>query len=304
MRFLRTQNGVSVRLACGVALALGLLAVRPVDARNLVDMQGTRVKLSDRPTRIVALAPALGELVARLLGNDLSRLVGVSDFTDSSEALKRVPSIGSYARFNVEKVMSLRPDLVLATSAGNAKDQVLRLRELGLPVVVVSADNLKELIQSIRLVGDAVGARREGRKIAEELANHIAEAKKRARARKPRKVLLQIGDDPLVVAGGGSFIHEAIEAVGAVNLYGDADGYPRPSLEDVLKRNPEVVLVVTMTEDKEVFEKMARKWSTFTALKAVKSDQVKVLNGDTLLRPSIRFTEGLLLLEHAIYGEK
>src|SRR6478672_2161638 len=111
---------------------------------------------AEKPRRIVTLAPSLAELAADLAGEKIERIVGVSEYTDFPPALKKVESIGPYHKFNLEKVVSLKPDLVLATSDGNSRDQVLHLRELGVPVVVVETQSLAQVVSSIRLIGQAM----------------------------------------------------------------------------------------------------------------------------------------------------
>src|SRR5262245_40620061 len=96
-------------------------------AREITDATQTKVVLVDRPNRIVTLSPSLGELAADLLGDNLDRLVGVSEFTDYPPALKKVNSVGPYHQFNLERVLALKPDLVLATLDGNPRDRVLHL---------------------------------------------------------------------------------------------------------------------------------------------------------------------------------
>jgi iron complex transport system substrate-binding protein len=252
----------------------------------------------------VTLAPSLGELAADLSGERISQIVGVSEYTDYPPALSKVASIGQYARFNLEKVVALKPDLVLATLDGNPKDQVLHLRELGVPVVVVATANLKDVEGSMRLVGQAMGEGEAGEDMAKRFATGLARFRAAAEAhRVPDRVLLQIGDDPLVVTGGGTFLQDALESVGARNAYSDATNhYPRPSLEDVVHRDPDAILILALGHDLKPFEAMAARWAAWPALKAVKTRRVRVLQGDAVLRPTMRLLEGLALLKMAVYG--
>jgi iron complex transport system substrate-binding protein len=292
----------------GRVLAVLLVGLLPlgIGAQELTDATQAKVKVSDHPMRIVTLAPSLGELAADLSGGELSRIVGVSEYTDYPPALAKVASIGQYSRFNLEKVVALKPDLVLATLDGNPKDQVLHLRELGLPVVVVATANLKDVEGSMRLVGQALGAAEDGRRMAERFTTGLGRIRLAGRRHfRAAQVLLQLGDDPLVVAGGGSFLQDSLEAVGARNVYGDADThYPRPSLEDVVHRDPDVILVLELGQDTKAFEAMAARWSRFAQLRAVKTKRVGLLQGDAVLRPTLRLLEGLSQLEKAVYGAR
>lgn len=273
-------------------------------AIEVVDVTGFHLNIKARPKRIVSLIPSLGELAAEILQEDLGRIVGVSEFTDFPPVLKDKPSVGSYARFSIEKVVSLKPDLVLGTKDGNSRDQILHLRELGLPVLVVSTETLIEVEESILLVAMALGLEDRGRAVRSQLKNGIANIKSRAKGRPGTKVLLQIGDQPLIVVGKKSFLHEALKTIGAENVYGGVDiSYPRPSLEDVVARNPDVIVVLALSGDTGLFERMAKAWQRFPKMKAVTNARIKVVQGDTVLRPSLRLLEGLSLLEKAVYSK-
>ena len=271
-------------------------------AREIVDSTGTRVIVADNPQRIITLTPALGELAADILEDELTRLLAVSEATDYPPALKKKLPIGPYSHINLEKILSFKPDLVIATTDGNSKDQVLHLRELNVPVVVVSSSSFKEVEDSIRLLGTALGKEQRGRQLASQLAKGIDRFKKRAQQRKKTTVLMQLGDEPVVVVGKKSFLNEAIELVGATNVYNDTDShYPRPAVENIVQRDPDVILIVAMHSNAQIFKEMARNWLAFKNLKAVRSKKVLILPGDTIVRPTIRLLEGLSILERSIY---
>lgn len=264
------------------------------------DASGAQVRLKSRPKRIVTLAPSLGELVADFSGADFGRIVGVSEFTDYPPALKKKKSIGPYHRFSLESVVSLKPDLVLATHDGNSKDQVLHLRELGIPVVVVASGDFAEVESSMRLVAKAIGLPKEGERMAQRFREGLEHLSLRARQQRQRKgsprVLLQLSERPLVVAGGKSFLHSALEALGAVNVYGEmASRYPQPSIEDAVSRDPDVIVALSMGDPALML------WKSFPQMKAVKESRLRTVAADSLARPTLRLLEGLALLEKAIY---
>ncbi len=276
-----------------------------ISANELLDATGTKVKLLDHPSRIVTLVPSLAELTADILGDDIEKIVGVSEYTNYPPALKTRISIGPYYRFNIEKVVSLKPDLVLATTDGNPKDQVLHLRELGIPVLVVKTGRLREIEDSILIVARALGKTTRGDQMLAQFRQGIDRIRERAKKREKKKTLVQVGGNPLVVVGGKSFLNEAIEIIGATNLYQDAkQGYPKPGVEDVVKRNPEIILVLAMDENLVPFWRMAGDWQQFKLIEAVKKKRVYVMRGDAILRPTLRLLEGLSILEKTIYGQK
>ncbi len=273
--------------------------------REIVDATLTKVVITDFPKRIVTLAPSLGELAADILGTDLDRIVGVSEYTDYPPSFKKKTSVGPYHQFNLERVLSLRPDLVLATMDGNPRDRVNHLRELGIPVVIVKTENFKEIKNSILLVASTLGLSNVGVKMAQQLENGIETIRKHFLHRLPLRVLIQVGDDPLIVAGGGSFLHSALETVGAKNLYGNWEAhYPRPALEDVFARNPDVIIIAALGDDLKPYHRMKEKWAQFYGLKAASDHRIYILRSDALLRPTLRILEGLSELGQTIYGKK
>jgi iron complex transport system substrate-binding protein len=275
------------------------------NVRKLKDAQQTTVTVATHPERIVTLAPSLGELAADLMADHLEKIVGVSEYTDYPPGLKSVASIGPYNQFNVEKILSLKPDVVLATTDGNPKDKVVHLRELGVPVVVVNTGNFSEIEGSIRLVADALGVPDLGKQMALQLKTGIARLKEKSKNHLPTRVMLQISDDPLYVAGSKTFMQDALDILGAKNIYGDADThYPRPSLEDVMRRDPDMIIIIGMGEDQKTTLKIAAKWELYKTLRAVKSHRVRILQTDTLLRPTLRILEGLSMLNQVIYGSE
>jgi iron complex transport system substrate-binding protein len=298
----------SVFLAAFFSVLSGLLT-SGVSARELTDALGTQVKVADHPIRVITLAPSLGELASDLLGDKIDRIVGVSDYTDYPPALSKVKNVGSYARFNLESVVALKPDLVLATSDGNSRDQIDHLRELHLPVVVVKTSSFSEIDQSIEILAKALDEEKTGdalRKRLKEGLEHIeAHADARRREGKPApSVLLELDSNPLVVAGNATFLNEALQKVGAKNIYADVHKpYPKPLMEDVIRRNPDVILLLAMDRNLKTFEQAAKDWKRFSKMKAVQAGKIKVMHADTIIRPSLRILEGLSLLEQAIYGK-
>lgn len=282
-------------------------AARTAQARDIVDVTGTKVTVGEHPQRIVTLAPSLGELAADLAGENLERIVGVSDFTDYPPALSKIKSVGSYSHFNLEAVVGLKPDLVVATHDGNAKDQVEHLRELHVPVVVVNTETFAQIDESVRILSQAMGEEKTGAALIARLNQGLERIGERKKARlkkgKPApKVLIELDSSRLVVAGKSSFLNEALDRVGATNVYDDvASAYPRPTVEDAVRRDPDVIIVFGMGKRMENFEHAKKDWSRFPKMRAVQSGKVLVVNGDTILRPSLRILEGLTILEQAIH---
>jgi ABC-type Fe3+-hydroxamate transport system substrate-binding protein len=115
-------------------------------------------------------------------------------------------------------------------------------------------------------------------------------------------VLFEISSDPLIVAGKATFISDAIELVGAKNAFADlAAGYPRPSLEEAVRRDPDVIIIPTVRPDSADFKTEVGAWQRFGKMKAVRAGKIKSVPSDLLLRPSPRILQGIIALEHAIF---
>jgi iron complex transport system substrate-binding protein len=229
--------------------------------------------------------------------------VGVTAYTDFPPSLKGKPSVGPYTKPNLEAVVALKPDLVLAGRDGTPKATVDRLRRLKIPVVTVATETIAGLRESYPIVGIALGKKREAERALTEFDRALDALKTRAKKRTALRVLLQVGEDPLVVAGGKTFLNEGLEILGARNIYSDPEKtYPRVSVEDVLKKNPDAIVLLTMGNDDASFARAEKRWKSFPKLKATKENRVLRLRSDALVRPGPRFPEGLAALEHVLYG--
>jgi iron complex transport system substrate-binding protein len=282
-----------------------ILRVPEVLGQVLFDSTKVRVQVPDYPKRIVALTPALAELSADFLGDQLDRLVGVAEWSEFPAALKKIESIGPYHQFNLEKVVALKPDLILASTDGNPKERVLHLRELGLPVLVTQSDTLAEIEDSLLLVAQSLGKFELGRQRVKQFRLGLQKLTQAAQHRSHPRVLLQLGAEPLIAVGGRSFLNDCLQRLGAENIYGDLDvPYPRPSFEDAAIRNPEVILLISVKEDPRKYDEMKKKWDRFKSVSAVKKGKVSIFNSDELLRPGSRVLSGLFKLDQAIFGQE
>lgn len=267
---------------------------------QLIDEIGTPLRPVSAQ-RIIALTPALAELVVDLLEGETDRLVGVVDYTDRPATLRKKPTVGSFAAFNLERVAELRPDLILASLDGNPKERVLRLKKMGFYVVVLNSSQFLDIRRSIRQIASVLNRSKRGEAILNKMSFFLSRAKLRF-DQKP-KVMIQVGSHPLVVAGKNSFLSAALESIGAVNVYGDQEqSYLRPSKEDVLVRNPDWILILPPKKNDRESEKSAAEWNRFSSLKATKNRQIQIYFDEDLLRPSARIAEGVFKLSKLLRG--
>jgi iron complex transport system substrate-binding protein len=277
------------RLFIGVILITGVIP-------NIITATSHPVKLTDQfqrkiaipkvPRRIVSGAPGNTEILFALgLG---SRIVGVTNWCDFPREAKVLPKIGDISPLNVEKVLALHPDLVVA-GALNGKDAVNRLTEFGIPVLALNANSFAEILDSISLIGRATGADAAAANLNNRLKDTLAKVKRLGEQVKPRglKVYVVLGWETNWTAGPGSFLDEAVTLSGADNIAHDL-GVPwgRLSNELVLKRNPDVI-ITDIHPDKFYTDPIFRKTA------AIRKHQVYQIASDIYYRPGPRLIQAL-----------
>lgn len=187
--------------------------------------------------RIVSLVPSLTELVWWLGGREL--LVGRTTFcTEPPEMASSIPSVGGTKTPDLDAIVALRPNLVIANQEENRREDVEALRERGLELLVTRIETLDEAVEAIRTIGGLVGV---GAR-AEELVRSIEEARAEAPGNGPR-VFVAVWGRPLMGLGGGTFGHAMLEAAGARNVLAAQRRYPVLSMEDVRAAAPDLILL-------------------------------------------------------------
>lgn len=188
--------------------------------------------------RVIALAPDVTEIVCALGAAD--RLVAVAETADFPAVVRQLPRI---VPTSVESILAYRPDLVLATTAGNDPRTVSRLLSLGIPTCTVDPTSLERIAEGFRLIAEVLGIPEQGRDLAESFALRVHGARARARALTVKRGLYVVWWQPLIVAGPATFHHDVMAAAGIRNLAPDGAGrYPRISPELLLDRRLEVVI--------------------------------------------------------------
>jgi len=249
------------------------------------------------PRRVVTLAPNLTEIVFALGAG--GALVGVSDHSDFPPEARALPRVGGL-EVSAEKVASLSPDLVLATMEGNARGPVSALEAAGLSVTVVPTGSLDAVLSGIRLVGDALGRRAEGERLAGSLTRRRSIVRARASAhRRPRTILL-VWPDPPQAAGGGTFLDDVLEDAGAENLLAARPGWPVVSAEYLATAPIEVLVLPASAETWPVFERALS--SGALSRGAARRARVLRLDESALTRPGPRVFDALEELAIALQG--
>lgn len=244
------------------------------------------------PKRIISLAPNMTEILYALnLGESI---VGVTSFCDRPEEAKKKPKIGGMTNPSLEAIISLKPDIVVMTTDGNPEEFEERLRSLRIKTYVFKAKRLSELPQGIRDMGLAIGAQDRAEKLAKELEKAISKFRDKNKV-KPgefkKKVLFIIWPEPLIVAGTGTVIDDAITLLGTENIAAKAKtSYPKYSIEEIVHQSPVVIFIGSgHINTKEVSRGLLKKMHS---VPAVKSGYVFYLS-DSLYRLGPRVIGGI-----------
>lgn len=253
------------------ALALGALALA-ADAAE--------------PLRIVSLAPNLTELAYAAGAGD--RLVGTVDYSDYPDAARALPRVGDAWRVDPERVLELRPDLVLAWSSGTPGDTVERLRSLGLRVVSVPTFRIADVATALRTIGRIAGTEPVANGAAEAFEGEMRRLRETHAGARPLGVFIEIDDEPLYTVNGRHVISEVVELCGGRNVFADLPQLAPPvALEAVLAKDPQVIL----TTDDTIADPRSP-WRQWPRMAAVRDGTIYQMRSDTLTRATPRLAQG------------
>jgi len=245
------------------------------------------------PGRIVSLAPSVTEVICAL---GLERnLVGVTTFCDHPASVRGKPAVGGPANPSLEAVLALRPDVVVLDEEGSGPRLAARLERLGIRTALFRGTRLAGLADGIRRLARDLGVPDQGELIAGHLDRSLRPGKKRGTA--PR-VLFVIWPDPLVTAGSGTVIDDALRLAGFDNIAAGRAAYPSLSLEAIMARKPELIIVGQGRGMDPSLERMLRRLGSLEAVRKGRICHV----GDALYRSGPRIPEGIAELRRC--GER
>ena len=267
--------------------------------QTFVDDLGRRVYLSKPPRRVVSLAPSVTEILFAV-GLD-AEVVGVTTFCDYPAKAKTRPKVGA-AIPNLEAILGLKPDLVVGTDSIR-QDVLAKLEQLKIPVFVLSAKTLEDVLGHISTVGRMVGHEPEARRVVQGLRDRLAEIRRRTASVRRVRTFYVVNTDPLISVAQGSFIHHMIETAGGENVVGRAQApYPKVSVEEVLRQDPEVILFpVGATEG--IPEAEQQFWRRWTNLSAVAHNRLHQIRGELINRPGPRVIDGTELMARYLHPD-
>ncbi|MFH7818078.1 ABC transporter substrate-binding protein [Neobacillus thermocopriae] len=271
---------------------------------SMKDASDQVVKIEKKPEKIVSLIPSNTEIAFALgLGDEV---VGVSDFDNYPEEAAKKEKIGG-TEINLEKIISLKPDLVLAhaSTALNSEAALQQLKDVGIPVLVVNdAQNFEHVYDSIKMIGKATGESENAEKLIADMKKRLADLKtKVAEIKEKKKVLIEVSPAPeIYTTGNNTFMNEMLSWINAENIAADQEGWIKMDQEAMIQKNPDVIITTYgYYVENSAEQVLSRKgWENVTA---IKNKQVIDIHSDRVTRSGPRIVEGVEDLAKAIYPE-
>jgi len=293
-----STRGTKWLLVALLSLILVLTACGPgsqTPTQYVFDDLGRLVAINGTPQRIISLAPSNTEILFALGLGD--KVVGVTNLCNyPPEALDK-EKVGEYPIPDIEKIVALNSDLILVAH-GTPMDVINSMAGLGLTVFGIKTTDLDDLLTDIRRIAEITDKEVEAQALTCEMESRIQAVTNQTDELEQRpRVFYVVWHDPLWTAGSGTFIHELIEKGGGVNIFQNVSGYPTISVEEVIARDPEIIITSEDSYD------WAMNATELASTNASQTGRIYTLDDDLVQRPGPRLVEGLEWFAHFIHPE-
>jgi len=300
------SNGVNLSLTILVILSLWNCSCSKRESGQnkqqveIVDDMGRKITFDKSPTRIISLAPSVTEMLFAIGAGD--HIVGVTNYCDYPQEVKFKTRIGGMTNPNYEKIIELNPDLIIMTVEGNTKEDFNKLEQLGMKIFVMNPRNFNGISSSILDIGKITGYERNAEELVSQLRTREENVRRLVETLSKPKVLVLISLNPIMTAGSNTFVNEMVETAGGINIAGtEPIPYPQFSREEILKRNPDVILAPS--DLMLSVEQIINAYPEWKMLRAVKDKRVFLIEANLMQRPGPRFIDGLEEITKAIHPE-
>ena len=261
---------------------------------KIVDGMDRKIDIESEPKRIISIAPSVTETIYKLNKQDL--LVGRTEYCDYHKKAKKIATIGSLQQPNIEKIISLKPDIVFAST--HFKEESLKqLEKLNIKVVMIfSQKSFKGVYSNINLMGEILNAKKEAKSVIDEMKKEVKLVKDTVKDLEKKTVyyVIGFGNGNDFTATGETFISEMIEMAGGTNIAKDATGW-QYSLEKLIEKNPDAII------SRKKFIDELKVANGYKSLDAIKNDRIVAVNNNLVERMGPRLSKGLLELAKAIH---
>lgn len=275
-----------------IVLAAALIAGSATAAISVKDDGGNTVTLAQPAQRIISLAPHATELIFAAGGGE--RIVGTVGYSDYPAAALQIPRVGSHQQIDVERIIALKPDLLVVWLHGNSERQLEHVRKLGIPFFFSEPKKLADIPVSVERLGILMGTEQQANKTAAAERKELARLAAQYRNRPTVRMFYQVWGKPLYTLNGGNILSDVMRLCGGENVFARLPvSAPTVTTEAVLLENPEVM----MTGDRQA-EKSAglEIWKSYKNMLAVKNDNLFSVNADLVNRAGPRLIDGAAMM--------
>ena len=291
-------------LFLALVIALSLTPAMQAETLEFTDMADRAIKLDKAVTRIVALQPADCEVLFAIGAGDL--LVGRGEYCDYPAEVLEVPSVQSGFETNYEQIIALKPDVAILTKMAQSVEDIKKLEEAGITVIVSDAQSIDGVYSAISMLGLLTDKADRADELITSMKQAFSDLAEKARDKEAGSVYFEVS--PLAfglwVAGAGTFMDEIATILNLKNAFDDIEGWQAISEEQVLTRDPDIIVTTTMYfgEGPTPVEELTGRTS-WDSLKAVKNGRVFNADADAITRPGPRLVEAAQAFYDFLYGE-
>ncbi|MCP3852350.1 MAG: cobalamin-binding protein [Gammaproteobacteria bacterium] len=257
---------------------------------SVIDDIGQTIVLNQPAQRVISLSPGLTELIDASGG--LDKLKGVVTYSDFPPEAKQIAQVGSYNSLDIEQILVLKPDLIIAWKSGNPVHQVEQLKKLGLTVYTSEPKNFMDIPITIKAFGELMGTETIAEQNAASFIKQFKQLKLKYHTnKKPKKTFIQIWDNPVMSVNEKHLISKVITLCGGENIFSQTKGLTiTPSVESILELDPEIIIATGMADTSK---KWLERWQQWGFLSAVKNEHLYATNPDHLVRHTPRILQGI-----------
>mgnify|MGYP001039832460 FL=1 len=266
-----------------------------------IDDLGRELRFNHPPQRIVSLDPSVTEILFALgLNNEV---VGVTQYCDYPEEARSKSKVGGYLDPNIEAIALLEPELVVTTLKTDTPRLIQQLENFGIKVFVLDPQKIEDILENISSLAKLTYREERAEQLVGTFKEKLQEVKRKVDGISRPGVFFEMGADPLISVGPGSFANDLIEIAGGRNVAGQSSSrYYRYTLEEILLANPEVIIICSMVPDDSCLAQK-RWWKRWRNMSAVRNNRIYVVEANLITRPGPRMIEGLMEIAKAIHPE-
>ena len=271
---------------------------------TITDMKGREITLEKPAERVVALTASDCEILYAIGAGD--SLVGRGEYCDYPSEVLDVQSVESGANTNIEEIIALQPDVLLMSDMAQSEEQISQLEEAGIKVVVSEATDIDGVYTAIDMIGTLMGKEEKATDVIGTMKDTFTEVQEKSTGDGSESIYFEVSplEYGLWTAGSHTFMDEIATMLGLKNCFADVEGWSEISEEQVLERNPDYIVTISMyygegpTPEEEILSRTG--WENVTA---VKNNKILNLPNNELSRPTPRLADGAKMLYDFVYGD-